>query len=412
MTIIRFPPKDSTCRDPGVTDHGISHPGLANLPSGRTTLILPVAPRSFFRIRFDRTDQPARAIPPSGALRWLEENHRQGAGIQGVELDGPGDPLADIDCTLETLRLIGGKYPQLKRAVATLGLHGGKYAEILAAAGVSEVILLVDAVSRELADKLYAWIRPANKTLPLARAIPLLLEEQAGAAKTLKAAGLAVTVRTTVYPGINDGHIAEIARAMAGCGVEAMQLVPCGGSGSDEEALISPPSPELMQRLRENGAKYLVTTIATGKERRLGADCSSPSGAGKSPAMQELKPSKARPNVGVVSMGGMEVDLHLGQAYQVLIYGPREDGLISLLSNRPVPEPGSGSSRWEELAGTLTDCFALLAASAGENPRRILAEHGITVLITDSEIEGGIDLLYGGGKKKGKVPECTDSYGS
>ncbi len=95
----------------------------------------------------------------------------------------------------------------------------------------------------------------------------------------------------------------------------------------------------------------------------------------------------------------MEVDLHLGQAYQVLIYGPRQDGLICLLGSRPVPEPGSGNSRWEELAQTLTDCFAILAASAGESPRRVLGEHGITVLITDSEIEGTVDLLYGGGKK-------------
>jgi len=61
--------------------------------------------------------------------------------------------------------------------------------------------------------------------------------------------------------------------------------------------------------------------------------------------------------------------------------------LPCLLETRPVPEPGSGSSRWRELADTLADCFAVLTASAGESPRRILGEHGITVLITTHFME-------------------------
>ena len=85
-----------------------------------------------------------------------------------------------------------------------------------------------------------------------------------------------------------------------------------------------------------------------------------------------------------------------------MIYGPREDGLACLLGTRPVPETGAGISRWQELAASLHDCFAILAASAGESPRRILAEQGITVLITENEIEGTIDVLYHGIKKRKK----------
>ena len=113
-----------------------------------------------------------------------------------------------------------------------------------------------------------------------------------------------------------------------------------------------------------------------------------------------IKPSREKPNVAVASVNGMEVDLHLGQTYQLMIYGPREDGLISLLGTRPVPEPGTGSSRWKELAASIGDCFAVLASSAGESPKRILGENGISVIVTEGEIEGTVDLLYGGGKKK------------
>jgi nitrogen fixation protein NifB len=113
------------------------------------------------------------------------------------------------------------------------------------------------------------------------------------------------------------------------------------------------------------------------------------------------KPTKERPNVAVVSSNGIEVDLHLGQADKLLIYGPRtSDGLPSLLTVRNAPEAGTGSSRWETLAREcLIDCFALLAAKAGENPQKVLAELGIKILLTEDNIEGLVDVLYGGGKK-------------
>jgi len=89
----------------------------------------------------------------------------------------------------------------------------------------------------------------------------------------------------------------------------------------------------------------------------------------------------------------------LGQARTILIYGPRADGLTCLLETRQAPEPGSGESRWEQLADTLHDCFALLAASAGGRPREVLGGRGIRVVLTEDNIEGTVDVLYGGGKK-------------
>lgn len=113
------------------------------------------------------------------------------------------------------------------------------------------------------------------------------------------------------------------------------------------------------------------------------------------------KPTEERPNVAVVSSNGMDVDMHLGQASQVLIYGPRPDGLTCLLMARKTPGTGGGSDRWQQLAEEcLHDCFALLATHAGDAPRKELAELGIQVILTDENIEGLVDVLYGGGKKK------------
>jgi len=115
------------------------------------------------------------------------------------------------------------------------------------------------------------------------------------------------------------------------------------------------------------------------------------------------QPTKERPNVAVVSSNGIEIDLHLGQAIRFVIYGPRgEDGLACLLETRNAPEHGAGTNRWQEVAATLKDCFILLVASAGETPRRVLAERGLKVSISEDNIEGIVDVLYGGGKKRKK----------
>lgn len=386
MTVIQLPDRENCCCTSAISMH--------------TLLTLPVAPCSFSRIRFDPIDSPVRAVPPAGALNWLDENLQQGAKITAVDLDGPGDPLCEIDCTMETLHLIRNKYPDIELSVTTLGLHAQKYSKLLSAKGVTGVTLLVDAVDKKVAEKLYAWIRPGRKTIPLAQATELLMHEQPLAVKFFQEAGCKVSVRSTVYPEINDDHIQEIARAMAAAGAETITLVPFKSVASKDDQLLSPPDFHTMQRVEKSTSQYLKTFRLVEKANYIGFDCSSSPGAWcKSIPTLQPNPTKSRPNIAVVSLGGMEVDLHLGQAYQVLIYGPREDGLTCLLGTRPVPDPGSGSSRWEDLAASLDDCFALLASSAGESPRRILGQHGITVLIIDNEIEGTVDLLFGGGKK-------------
>lgn len=357
---------------------------------------LPVAPHANNRIRFASTKETMQAMIPAQALAWLDDLLDKGDKIDGVNISGPGDPLADLGPTLETLRLVREKYPAMALGITTLGLGGEQSVERLVKAGISHVTLLVDGVDLEVVKRLYAWIRPGTKTVPLFTAAEVLQDEQRRATTAFLQAGCKVQVRTTIYPGYNDAHVEEIARTMAALGVKAMVLVPFDPATEGEE-MLEQPSHELMTRVRDQAAKYL-TVVAIPEKIQAGraADGSGEnccSGASTLP-----KPSAGRPNVAVVSSNGMEVDLHLGHAITALIYGPREDGLVCLLGTRSLPEPGAGASRWEILAETLEDCFVLLAASAGESPRKVLSSHGISVLITEDNIEGLVEVLYGGGK--------------
>ena len=363
---------------------------------------LPVAPLACCRLRHG---PETRAHPAMNAAEVIAEVGRY-PGLTHVELGGPGDPLASLSATLATLAQLSEHRPDLTIGLTTVGLGGAEYAAELAAAGVGSVTLLVEALDAATAERLYAWIRPGKKNIPLQDAVPLLLDEQARAVPALAAAGLAVTIQSTVYPGINAHYMAAIAETMAELGATAMRLVPFL---PDPTLTNTPPAAtrEHMEQLARLTSHFLPTTSVVMNVADCGCDCGPRCGSGATCGCGAVasvqtglpQPTIQRPRVAVVSATGMDVDLHLGQARKLLIYGPREDGLACLLETRQAPDPGSGVSRWEQLADVLHDCFALLAVSAGQRPREVLGNRGIRVILTEENIEGTVDLLYGGGKK-------------
>ena len=375
-----------------------SHPCFGMASRSRVgRLHLPVAPRANTRSKFADTAAIKPAMLPDEALRWMDQVIADGNKIGIVGITGPGDPLAVPGPTLRTLRLVREKYPEISLCLTTCGLGGAPFAGELAEVGLSHVTLLVDAVDPAIAEKMYAWIRPSTKTLPLPEAARVLVDEQLAAVKAFKEVGITVKINTTVYPGYNDGHLETIASTMAGLGADIMAVVPFWpGEAVGEFPAV--PDMDLLETVRDKAARHIDLMPAW---EACGESLVGLNGPGRreAQAIALPKPTKERPNVAVVSSSGMDVDLHLGHAAKALIYGPREDGLACLLGARDLPEPGSGEARWEELAELLSDCFVLLTSSAGQNPREVLSRSGLTVFITDGEIAPTVDVLYGGGKK-------------
>ncbi|MFZ5798297.1 MAG: NifB/NifX family molybdenum-iron cluster-binding protein [Desulfobulbaceae bacterium] len=355
---------------------------------------MPIAPRAMTRIRFAVvSDRRMTAITPDEAVARVEELISRGIRVEGVEIAGPGDPMATPHATIECLARLHRNHPDLELAVVTSGLGAAPLVESLAASGMRRLTLCVDAITTVTAEKIYAWIRPGTRTVPLAKAADILVHDQAATAGICARAGVAVRIATTVYPGFNEHEVEEIALKMAELGAQAITLLPYLPLPGDMGSLVKPDA-ALMALVSAQAARHLPV---------LGE----PQGGGGEWAVLPQGavlpgPSSGRTNVAVTSESGMDIDLHLGQASRLLIYGPRADGLVCLLETRPAPSPGTGGSRWQELALILSDCFALLTAAAGDVPRETLNRKGINVLITDGEIEGTVDVLYGGGKKNKK----------
>ncbi|MHB8148727.1 MAG: dinitrogenase iron-molybdenum cofactor biosynthesis protein [Desulfobulbia bacterium] len=376
MTIIHFPKTKQGC--------------CGKIPQW---LILPMAPQAAARIRFCGEDKLPQAVPLCGALTWIAELLAQGNEIGGLDLHGPGDPLATPAMTTEILAVLREQYPDLPLGITTLGLGLAEHAGVLAEQGVARVTLLLDAVTPQTVKKIYTWIRPGKRNTPLAEAAEILIEAQANGIAACKAAGIAVSIQTSVYGGVNDQEVEEIARQGSVLGAESMSLLSGKGWLNKEEKLPL-VSEDTMAALAKKAAQH-ISVVCLPEQAPPGESMPSVDEGG----MIVPKPTTARPNVAVLSANGMDIDLHLGQAIKALIYGPREDGLACLLETRDLPEPGSGDNRWEQVAEILKDCFVLLAASAGQKPRDILGGHGLTVLLLEDNVEGSVDVLYGGGKK-------------
>jgi len=355
---------------------------------------LPVAPQTVARTRFSPpTPVRSQCLLVPEAMELLDRiMNEKGEGVRMVAITGPGDPLATPDITLETVRQVKKRYPRVKIGLKTIGLGSEKLAGDLARAGVDYVEMQVDGIKADVLAKIYAWVRPGLKTLKINEAVELLVREQRNGVPALKFHNIAVTIVTTLYPELNIDHVVKISSAMLVLGANGISLVPYVPEAGAEVHL-NCPAAEVVAAVREKAraSLSLVEPLLIGQQGEA-----SDTGLATSPPLP--KPHGNRVNVAVVSSNGMEVDLHLGQATRLMIYGPREDGLPCLLETREAPEPGT-VDRWGELAKTLHDCFVILAASAGETPRRMLAEEGIKVLITQDVIEGTVDVLYGGGKK-------------
>lgn len=364
---------------------------------GNVVINLPVAPVEVSRTKLASTGQVrSNCMLPHESLAWIDEQSEMLEGEDYViSIAGPGDPLATPEETLNIMEVIRQKYPDACFALRTLGMGGAQYAQALAKAGTAYVELVMDAVTVDALAGIYQWIRPGRKTLPMAKAAAVLFEEQRNAVEALKKYDITVCGSVTLYPECNLDQVTPVCELLKELGADAVTVQSAKEESDDESALSSLDDATLAALVLE--AAESLPVIKSLREY-LQEDAV---GEGQvSCRTDHPKATKDRPNVAVASSDGMDVDLHLGQAAKILVYGPRgSDALPCLLETRDAPQPGGGKGRWQALADTLPDCFVLLAAGAGENPRNILGEHGIRVMVVNDAIEGCVDVLYGGGKK-------------
>ncbi len=373
---------------------------------------LPVAPlcnilcnycnRRFHCVNESRPGVTSAVLSPAQAVAYLTEALAREPRLTVAGIAGPGDPFANPRETMETLRRVRERFPELLLCLATNGLGLPPHIAELADLGVSHVSITVNTVDPQVGGRIYAWVRDGKVGYRGVEAAELLLSRQLEAIAGLKCRGLTVKVNTIVIPGVNDGQVAAVARKMADLGVDVLNLMPMYPNAGTPFADLPEPTPEAMAALRTEAERYLpqmqhCTRCRADAVGLLGGDLSGELAACLGACAQLPPPAAAeRPYVAVASREGVLVNLHLGEATHLQIWGPDGQGGYARVEERPAPAPGS-PDRWWRLAAGLQDCRGVLVSALGETPREILQECGLMAWEVSGFIELALKAVYEGG---------------
>jgi len=375
--------------------------------------------RRYDCVNESRPGVTSRVLSPIQAARYMERVLEREPRLTVAGIAGPGDPFANPEETMLTLRLLREKFPGMLLCLSTNGLGVADYLEEIAAIGVSHVTITINAIDPAIGCKIYGWVRDGKIIYRGVKGAELLLSRQIGAIQALKKKGIMIKVNTIIVPTINDRHVVAVARQMAELGVDIFNCMPMYPNTDTPFENIREPDNEMIEEIREAAEKYLpqmrhctrcrADAIGLLGEDRSGellgciAEC-----AGASPDVA------TRPHVAVATMEGQLVNQHLGEAYRLQIWSKTAEG-IKYIEERIAPEPGGGIARWKQLAEILKDCRAVLVAGIGDNPARILRESGIEPIELSGFIEPALEAVYSGrglnGFKVRRQGGCSKGFG-
>jgi nitrogen fixation protein NifB len=376
---------------------------------------LPVAPkcniqcnycdRKFDCMNESRPGVTSAVLEPRQALAYLDKVLERVPQLKVVGIAGPGDPFATPDETLETLRLVREKYPEMLLCVASNGLNVAPYAEALARLQVSHVTITVNAVDPVIGAKIYSWVRDHKTIYRGEAAAQILLERQLASIKALKAAGVTLKVNTILVPGINDDHVGVVAEELRALGADVMNCLPLYPVKGTPFAEMSELPVSEMKKIRAEISKVLpqmehCTRCRADAVGLLGADQSSELVSLMRDSANGLFDDRAgRPYVAVASMEGILINQHLGEAEKLWVfeYGVREPKLVAV---RDTPDAGGGNQRWRELSKTIADCHSILIGGVGRAPRWVLEQSGLRVIEAGGLISQAMESLH----RNGDVP--------
>ena len=374
---------------------------------------LPVAPKcnikcNFCDRRYDcvnesRPGVTSTLLSPQQAGIYMEKVLEKEPRITVAGIAGPGDPFANPEETMATLRLIRRNHPDTLLCVSSNGMGIYPYIEALAEIGVSHVTITVCAVDPAIAEQIYAWVKDDNVVYHGRQGAELLLARQDAAIRRLKEFGIVVKANCIIIPGINDHHVEAVATRMRDLGVDLLNCMAMFPNVNTPFGHLPQPDKETMQEIRDMAEGYLpqmrhCTRCRADAVGLLHEDRTEEfRGCLSACAAAVIPEGEKRPYVAVASREGILVNQHLGETHSFQIW-ERHEGAFRQVEERQAPPSGGGITRWHKLARVLGDCRAVLVSGIGETPFEILSKSGIEPVEAAGFVEDALGLIYAGGR--------------
>jgi nitrogen fixation protein NifB len=247
-----------------ITEILAEHPCFSlDRPNNKGRIHLPVSPGCNIECRFcDRKINTkencpgvtALVISPQEALEVVKESLALAPEITVAGIAGPGEALA-TPYALETFRLIGKEFPRLIKCMSTNGLLLEDSADEVINAGVNTLTVTINEIYPAEQAQICGRIQYKDEMYEGTQAAGLLISKQLAGIRRINAAGIAVKVNTVLVPGINDSHIADIAKAVREAGAGLYNIIPL--IPRHEMSNNAPPSCLQIDKARTEAEKYI-----------------------------------------------------------------------------------------------------------------------------------------------------------
>ena len=211
-----------------------SHPCFGGQKNNKGRIHLPVSPGCNIECKFcdrkinayeQRPGVTSSIIKPPEALAIIKRSLELCPDITVAGIAGPGDTLA-TNYAFETFRLIKEEYPDIIKCMSTNGLLLNEKAEVIIRIGIDSLTVTVNAVDKSILAKLCNGIIYHGVRYEGEEGAEILIKNQLAGIKKIAAARITIKVNTVLVPGINDGHIEEIAKAVSEAGATIYNIIP------------------------------------------------------------------------------------------------------------------------------------------------------------------------------------------
>lgn len=382
---------------------------------------LPVAPkcniqcnycnRDYDCVNESRPGVTTSVLQPRQAVDYLTALRADHPELKVMGIAGPGDPFANPEETMETLRLVRKELPDMILCLSTNGLNLRPYIDEIAELEVSHVTITINGTDPKMLSEIYRWVRVGNRVYRGEEGAQKLLDEQLKCIGLLKEKGIVVKINSIAIQEINVPSIPQLAYDMADLGADVMNVIPLYPVKDTPYEEFDEPSPQLMKDLRGMVANYIKPMEHCARCRAdaaglLGKDIKESTQMLRDFAIRTPK-GKERKYVAVASNEGLLVNQHLGEAESLYIYKETPSG-YRFLEERPTPNRGTGMTRWQTLVDQIDDCRSLLVSGVGSTPYAFITKTGIEVIEMAGLIDEGLDCIYKG--KEIKTVKKRDAF--
>lgn len=143
-----------------------------------------------------------------------------------IGIAGPGDPMANVARTFNTLEGLRNALPDIKLCLSTNGIMLPDHINSLVELGVDHVTVTLNTLEPAIANQIYASLWLYGEKYSGDEVGQVIIERQLEGITKLVEKNILVKINTVLIPGINDQHILAVSKKIKQLGVLLHNIVP------------------------------------------------------------------------------------------------------------------------------------------------------------------------------------------